>query len=69
MGSKKGKMISRLLGVDAVPAFVLFQNGKRYGDTLSISKLPSKKLDVALEYMKSGKKWDRNTFMKEIDKS
>ena len=27
-------MISRLLGFDAVPAFVLFQDGKRYDDTL-----------------------------------
>ena len=67
VGSKEGKRISRLLGVDAVPAFVLFQDGKRYGDTLSISKLPSKKLDLALEFMKSGKKWDRRAFMKEID--
>ena len=60
-------MISRLLGVDAVPAFVLFQDGKRYGDTLSISKLPSKKLDFALDFMKSGKKWDRGAFLKQID--
>lgn len=53
-----GKQLGRELGVDAVPAFCLFRNGKLYGSPLSISKLPSPKMDRALELLESGKPWD-----------
>lgn len=53
-----GKLLGRALGVDAVPTFILFKNGERYGDPLSITKLPSHKLDKAIEYLKQGKAWD-----------
>ena len=53
-----GKLLSRYLDVEAVPAFVLFQSGKMYGEPLSISRLPSKKLNFALELLRSGKEYD-----------
>lgn len=56
--SKIGKEVSRALGVDAVPAFCLFRAGKRYGSVLSVSKMPSKKLDLALDLLLSGGSWD-----------
>ena len=55
---KVGKDISRALGVEAVPAFCFFKAGQRYGSTISISKIPSKKLDAALELLISGGQWD-----------
>lgn len=55
--SKRGKELSRVLSVDAVPAFVLFRDGQRFGTTMSISRMPSKKLDLALELLENGK-WD-----------
>jgi len=59
--SKIGKEVSRALGVNAVPAFCLFRAGKRYGDVMSVSHIPSKKLDVALDLLLSGDKWDGKT--------
>jgi hypothetical protein len=56
--SKIGKEVSRALGVDAVPAFCLFRAGKRYGSVISVSKIPSKKLDLALDLLLSGGSWD-----------
>lgn len=56
--SKIGKEVSRALGVDAVPAFCLFRAGKRYGSVLSVSKIPSEKLDLALDLLLSGGNWD-----------
>jgi len=53
-----GKELAKALDVIAVPAFVMFRNGKRYGSTISVSKLPSKKLDTAIEYLTSGMDWD-----------
>ena len=44
--------------MDAVPAFVLFRKGKRFGSALSVSDLPSKKIGRALELLESGKDWD-----------
>ncbi len=55
---KVGKEVSRALNVDAVPAFCFFRDGNRYGKTLSISKMPSKKLDAAIELLMSGEEWD-----------
>lgn len=57
-----GKILSRALDVDAVPAFVMFRRGKLYGESLSISRIPSKKLDLAIEYLTEGKQWDRKAF-------
>jgi len=58
-GSGSGKILSKFLDVDAVPAFVLFRDGKVYGDTLSISRLPSKKMNVAVDLLSSGQEWNR----------
>jgi len=62
----KGKEIGKALDVDAVPTFVLFREGKRYGNPLSISRLPSKKLDWAVEHLASGREWDSET-LKELE--
>jgi hypothetical protein len=59
---RDGKMLGRTLGVDAVPTFILFRKGKQYGKPLSISKLPSKKLEAAIGYLKAGKEWDDKLF-------
>ena len=53
-----GKILSRYLDVEAVPAFVLFKSGKLYGEPLSISRLPSKKLNLAVELLRSGQEYD-----------
>jgi Thioredoxin len=58
----EGKTLGRALSVEAVPAFVLFKNGKRYGSTLSVSKIPSEQLDMALEYLRDGRPWDNDAF-------
>lgn len=56
--SKAGKELSKLLAVNAVPMFVLFRKGERFGKPLSINKLPSKKLELALSFLTSGSEWD-----------
>ena len=53
-----GKELGRYLGVDAVPTFVLFRKGERYGKPLSISRLPSSQLERALQYLRDGLEWD-----------
>ena len=53
-----GKELGRFLGVEAVPVFVLFRAGERFGTPLSTNKLPSKKIDAALELLESGRPWD-----------
>ena len=53
-----GKELGRYLSVDAVPAFVLYRKGKRFGIPLSESKLPSRKIDRAISLLKSGEDWD-----------
>lgn len=58
-GRGKGKLLGNFLDVEAVPAFVLFRQGKVYGDTLSISRLPSKKMNKAIDLLSSGQEWDR----------
>jgi thiol-disulfide isomerase/thioredoxin len=62
VSSMSGKILSRALDVDAVPTFVMFSRGKLYGDPLSISRIPSKKLDLAIQYLSEGKLWNRKAF-------
>ena len=49
-----GKLVGRALGIDAVPTFVLYRQGQRYGDPLSITRLPSSQLEQALEALLDG---------------
>jgi len=67
LGGKIGKQLGRALDVEAVPTFVMFRKGELYGDPLSISRLPSKKLNIAVEYLSSGTKWDRRNFRKAVE--
>uniref|UniRef100_A0A7S3DXG8 Thioredoxin domain-containing protein n=1 Tax=Entomoneis paludosa TaxID=265537 RepID=A0A7S3DXG8_9STRA len=62
---RDGKMLGRALGIETVPTFVLFRKGKRYGEPLSISRLPSKKLQVAIQYLQEGREWDDDLFADE----
>lgn len=52
-----GKLLGRQLGVVAVPAFVLFRDGIRYG-SVSTSKLPSDRLDKAIRDLEAGVDFD-----------
>jgi len=52
-----GKALGRQLGVVSVPSFVLFRNGVRYG-AVPASKLPSERLDQALNDLTEGKDFD-----------
>eukprot|EP00581_Thalassiosira_minuscula_P012331 CAMPEP_0183720938 /NCGR_PEP_ID=MMETSP0737-20130205/13417_1 /TAXON_ID=385413 /ORGANISM="Thalassiosira miniscula, Strain CCMP1093" /LENGTH=575 /DNA_ID=CAMNT_0025950893 /DNA_START=98 /DNA_END=1825 /DNA_ORIENTATION=- len=52
-----GKALGKQLGVVAVPSFVLFRNGVRYG-AVSVSKLPSDRLDKAIRDLEAGKDFD-----------
>lgn len=54
---KVGKALGKSLGIVAVPSFVLFRNGVRYG-AVSASKLPSDRLDKALRDMEAGEEFD-----------
>lgn len=58
-GRGSGKELGKFLNVESVPAFVLFREGKIYGDTLTISRLPSRKMNLALDLLSSGQEWDR----------
>jgi thioredoxin 1 len=55
---KIGKALGKALQVDAVPTFVLFRQGQVYGSPLSISRLPSKELEQAIDYLANGMEWD-----------
>jgi thioredoxin-like negative regulator of GroEL len=55
---KIGKALGKALQVDAVPTFVLFRQGQVYGSPLAISRLPSKKLEQAIDYLANGMEWD-----------
>lgn len=57
-GGPLGKELGRKLGVDAVPTFLLFRQGRRFGRPLGITRLPSKKLSAAMELLRSGQEWD-----------
>eukprot|EP00536_Pseudo-nitzschia_multiseries_P016715 jgi/Psemu1/263824/estExt_Genewise1Plus.C_12080013 len=54
-----GKHLAAQLGVRAVPSFVFVREGKILGQTY-VSKLPSPKIDQALQLLKSGAKWDNS---------
>lgn len=60
VSGKWGKELGRHLEIDAVPAFILFRNGRLFGTPLSTSKLPSKKINRALDLLESGADWDPN---------
>jgi len=62
---KQGKELGRRLGVESVPTFVLFRKGRRYGTNISVSKLPSKKLEKAVAYLTSGREWEQSEFEEE----
>ena len=53
-----GKELGRTLDVDSVPTFLLFRKGRRFGKPLSISRLPSKKLQLAMDMLRDGSPWD-----------
>ena len=53
-----GKELGRQLGVDSVPSFIFYKNGKRFGKPLYASKLPSPKISRAIEMLESGSDWD-----------
>jgi hypothetical protein len=53
-----GKGLGKCLGVDAVPAFVFFRKGRCFGKTLKIARLPDKKLDLAVDFLRQGLEWD-----------
>jgi thiol-disulfide isomerase/thioredoxin len=53
-----GKALGKALEVDAVPAFILFRKGQVFGTPLSVSRLPSQKLKLAVDCLASGMEWD-----------
>jgi hypothetical protein len=55
-----GKELGRELGVDAVPSFIFYRNGERFGIPLYASKLPSPKISHAIELLESGADWDES---------
>jgi thiol-disulfide isomerase/thioredoxin len=55
---ESGKALGRHLSVQAVPCFVLFREGRQFGVPLSVSKLPSRKIDRALALLATGSPWD-----------
>lgn len=62
-----GKMLARALDTETVPSFVFFKRGKEFGTPLGVRRLPSKKLDLALEFLRSGEEWDPELFREEDD--
>lgn len=59
---KFGKELGKELDVNAVPAFVLFRKGERFGKALNVSRLPHPQLDLALQYLKERQEWDDSKF-------
>jgi len=59
---KAGKDLGRSLQVETVPTFIIFRRGERFGSPISVSKLPSKELDLAVYYLRSGMEWDVTAF-------
>lgn len=54
-----GKRLAKLVSVRAVPSFVFVREGKVLGQTY-VSKLPSPKINKAVELLMSGAEWDDN---------
>lgn len=52
-----GKALGKQLGIVAVPSFVLFRDGVRYG-AVSTSKLPSVRLNKAIRDLEAGEEFD-----------
>jgi hypothetical protein len=52
-----GKQLARHVSVRAVPSFVFVREGKVLGSTY-VSKLPSPKIDKAIQLLASGADWD-----------
>jgi len=63
---KVGKELGRRLNIDAVPTFILFKNGRRFGKPLTITRLPSKKLELAIEFLRQDLEWDDDA-LRELD--
>lgn len=60
-----GKALGKALEVDAVPAFVFFRQGQVFGSPLSVSRLPSKKIERAIDCLASGMEWDSEVLLDE----
>ena len=58
--SKAMKQLTFTLQIDSVPTFVLFRKGDRFGEPFGVTKLPSAKLERAIECLKTGKEWDES---------
>lgn len=56
-----GKKLARYVSVRAVPSFVFVREGKVLGQTY-VSKLPSAKVDKAIQLLSSGAEWDNSLF-------
>ena len=56
-----GKQLAKHVSVRAVPSFLFVRDGKVLGQTY-VAKLPSKKIDQALQLLDSGAKWDDSLF-------
>jgi thiol-disulfide isomerase/thioredoxin len=59
------KNLGQALGVDSVPSFLLFKKGQRFGETLSVSRIPSAKLDRAVELLQDDLPWNEALFDKD----
>jgi len=64
---KLGKELGKALGCDSVPSFLLFDKGRMYGKPLAVSRLPSKKLEMAMASLRQGERWDESKFLEEDD--
>jgi thiol-disulfide isomerase/thioredoxin len=61
-----GKDIGRALGIDTVPTFILYKNGRRYGTPItSITRLPSKKLESVIDAMQKDIAWNEALFQQD----
>jgi hypothetical protein len=61
-----GRALGKQLGIVAVPSFVLFRNGVRYG-AIFTSKLPSDQLDKAISDLEAGRDFDTSLEEEEDD--
>ena len=60
-----GKELGKALGCDSVPSFLLFDKGRVYGKPMAVSRLPSKKLEMAIASLQSGERWDESKYSEE----
>ena len=52
--SAAGKDLGRSLSADSVPSFVLFRRGKQLGEPLAVTRLPSDRLESAIQDILEG---------------